>query len=100
MASDVAEIRQRIRIDAAHPSLPGHFPGQPVVPGVVLLDRVAAALERAGAGCFVRIGVVKFSAPLLPGQDADLVATRAGTRVRFRIEREGTSILTGEGELS
>jgi len=100
MASDVAEIRQRIRIDAAHPSLPGHFPGQPVVPGVVLLDRIASVLEGAGAGCFARIGVVKFSAPLLPEQDADLVATRVGARVRFQIEREGTPILTGEGELS
>jgi len=99
MAVDAAEIRQRIRVDAAHPSLPGHFPGQPVVPGVVLLDRIASAFEHAGGGCFVRIGVVKFSAPLLPEQDADLIGVRVGTRVRFRVEREGTSILTGEGEL-
>ena len=30
------------RIAADHPCLPGHFPGQPVVPGVVVLDRVLA----------------------------------------------------------
>ena len=32
-------------IAADHPSLPGHFPGQPVVPGVVVLERVLEAIE-------------------------------------------------------
>ena len=31
-------------IRANHPSLPGHFPGAPLVPGVVILDEVIAAL--------------------------------------------------------
>ncbi|RBC43168.1 hypothetical protein BRN41_12545, partial [Xanthomonas oryzae pv. oryzae] len=28
-----------------HPCLPGHFPGRPVVPGVVVLDHVLQAVE-------------------------------------------------------
>src|SRR3546814_2617840 len=32
-------------IAADHPSLPGHFPGRPLVPGVVVLDRVLDAIE-------------------------------------------------------
>ena len=31
-------------IHANHPTLPGHFPGAPLVPGVVILDEVLAAL--------------------------------------------------------
>jgi 3-hydroxymyristoyl/3-hydroxydecanoyl-(acyl carrier protein) dehydratase len=90
---------ERLRIAATHPSLPGHFPGRPVVPGVVLLDRVAAALERDG-GRLARLGAVKFLAPLLPEQDAELHLQRDGARVRFRIERDGVPILSGDGELA
>lgn len=94
------EIVEALRIPAGHPSLPGHFPGNPVVPGVVLLDRVAAAIEHAGGGRLARIAAVKFLAPLRPDEGAELRVTGEGSRVRFRIEREGSIILSGEGELA
>ena len=97
--SPAATISARIHIPAQHSSLPGHFPGHPIVPGVVLLDCIAAALERAGFGPLRRIHAVKFLAPLLPEQVAQLTATRIGARVSFRIDCEGTSILRGDGEL-
>ncbi|MDB5471097.1 MAG: acyl-CoA synthetase/AMP-acid ligase [Caulobacter sp.] len=34
-------------INPGHPALPGHFPGNPVVPGVVLLEHLLDALARA-----------------------------------------------------
>jgi 3-hydroxyacyl-[acyl-carrier-protein] dehydratase len=34
-------------IKADHPSLPGHFPGNPIVPGVVVLEHIVAALRRS-----------------------------------------------------
>ena len=70
-----------------------------VVPGVVLLDHVAAALEKGGAR-LARIGVVKFLTPLKPDEAATLAIARDGTRVTFRIDRDGTPILRGEGELA
>ena len=93
------ETHVSFRIEATHACLPGHFPGRPVVPGVVLLDRVAAALEQSGAGRLCRIDAVKFLAPLLPEQGVELHIARDGTRVRFRIERGGMPLLSGHGEL-
>lgn len=98
--TEAGTIVATIHISAQHPSLPGHFPGHPLVPGVVVLDRIAAALEGAGAGCFRRIVAVKFMAPLRPGQDAELRASVEGARVRFRVERDGATIVSGEGELA
>jgi 3-hydroxyacyl-[acyl-carrier-protein] dehydratase len=94
-----APVEETLRIASTHPALPGHFPGHPIVPGVVLLDRVAAALEQRGER-LVRIAVVKFMTPLEPDQDATLSIVRDGARVRFRIDRDGAPILRGEGELA
>jgi len=56
-------------IRANHPSLPGHFPGAPLVPGVVILDEVLAALiEWRQESQLTGIRMVKFLAPLPPDQ--------------------------------
>jgi 3-hydroxyacyl-[acyl-carrier-protein] dehydratase len=56
-------------IGADHPSLPGHFPGAPLVPGVVILDEIMAALFEWREECeLTGIRTVKFLAPLKPEQ--------------------------------
>ena len=56
-------------IHADHPSLPGHFPGTPLVPGVVILDEVVAALAEWRQNSHLSgIRSVKFLAPLKPEQ--------------------------------
>lgn len=56
-------------IDAAHPALPGHFPGNPVVPGVVILDAVLRALAQwQGGDAACEVKTTKFVSPLLPGE--------------------------------
>ena len=56
-------------IHADHPSLPGHFPGAALVPGVVILDEVIAALEEWRHDSQLSgIRSVKFLAPLNPEQ--------------------------------
>ncbi len=87
-------------IAAGHPSLPGHFPGAPVVPGVLLLDRLAAALEDSGAGRFARLDAVKFLTPLLPDQQAELRWRLDGRQLRFRLLRDGRELMRGSGELA
>ena len=80
-----------------HPSLPGHFPGQPVVPGVVVLDRVLDAIEAsAGPLGALRLPQVKFVQPLLPGEAADIALEAGEGRWRFRVTRDGQPIASGE----
>jgi 3-hydroxymyristoyl/3-hydroxydecanoyl-(acyl carrier protein) dehydratase len=84
-------------IPADHPSLPGHFPGQPIVPGVVVLDRVLEAIEDThGALGPLRLPQVKFAQPLLPGEVADIVLDGDAPRWRFRVLRAQTLIASGE----
>lgn len=90
-------------IPADHPCLPGHFPGQPIVPGVVVLDHVLAAIEsRHGALGALRMPQVKFLQPLLPEQTARIElqafsdADDAPPRWRFRVLRGDVLIASGE----
>lgn len=83
-----------------HPSLPGHFPGHPVVPGVVVLDRVFAAIEGAHphAGGW-RLPQVKFVQPLLPGEAARVELDGEAPRWRFRVVRQDGALLAA-GEVA
>ena len=92
------EYRENFSIDAAHPALPGHFPGRPVVPGVILLDRVAAALERWRGARIAGLAQVKFLRPLLPDQCVELVLEDGGTSMRFRILHGQATIASGSIE--
>lgn len=84
-------------IASDHPSLPGHFPGRPLVPGVVVLDRVIAAIEaQQGALGPVRLPQVKFLQPLLPGEAARIELDGAAPRWRFRVLRGETLIASGD----
>ena len=91
-------IVHALRIGADHPSLPGHFPGRPVVPGVVLLDAVVSHLRARLA----RIVQVKFVAPLLPEQDAriELDTDDSTHRARFRVLRNDTLLASGDLQLA
>lgn len=85
-------------IPHGHPALPGHFPGNPVVPGVLLLEHVISFLEASyGPQCSLRLPQVKFLQPLLPGQDAVVeLALRGPGSWRFRVLRDGAVLATGD----
>ena len=85
-------------IPADHPSLPGHFPGRPIVPGVVVLERVLEAIEAAHGSLQapLRLPQVKFAQPLLPGEQADIVLAGDAPRWRFRVLRGDVLLASGE----
>lgn len=62
-------LEWRLTITADHPSLAGHFPGNPIVPGVVILEEVVRAFEAWRPDQRpVGMPVVKFLAPLRPDE--------------------------------
>ena len=84
-------------IPADHPSLAGHFPDRPIVPGVVLLDRVIDAIEAIqGALPPLRLPQVKFLKPLLPGQIASVQLHGQAPRWRFRVLHGEDLLASGE----
>lgn len=89
-------------IGADHPSLPGHFPGAPLVPGVVILDEVVAALDEWRHGSQLSgIRSVKFLAPLKPEQPFAIslfAATKNAGEVSFCC-RAGERVIV-EGRLA
>jgi 3-hydroxymyristoyl/3-hydroxydecanoyl-(acyl carrier protein) dehydratase len=88
-------FEQPLRINVTHPALPGHFPGQPLVPGVVLLEQVALALRAWRGQRLARVVEAKFLAPLLPDEAATVRLTPAEARVRFEIRRDDTVLARG-----
>ena len=102
------EIQLTLQIPVDHPSFAGHFPGQPIVPGVVLLDEVmqAAARRLPGWDHASKVGMVipvcKFLQPVLPGATLDL-ALSPGTRpdaLNFKLQQAGQTVASGSLRLA
>jgi 3-hydroxyacyl-[acyl-carrier-protein] dehydratase len=89
-------------ISPDHPALSGHFPGNPIVPGALLLQRIENALQKLYPGERV-LGMdrVKFVAPAPIGRDFDIVFKERGTdSVGVEASFEGRVILTGAAVLA
>jgi 3-hydroxyacyl-[acyl-carrier-protein] dehydratase len=90
-------------IPADHPSLAGHFPSAPIVPGVVVLEEVVAALAKWRKGSkLTGIPSVKFIGPIKPGQSFivgfDLKNT-AGNQIDFCCRLDGRVVVEGRLEI-
>ena len=57
-----------------HPAFAGHFPGRPILPGVVLLDVVLQSITNSRGVNLdpCEIGLVKFLSPAQPGEALEI----------------------------
>ena len=81
-----------------HAAFAGHFPGTPILPGVVLLDialKVIAETYLLDLDC-CEIGSVKFLSPVHPGDTLTFQHERltSGT-IRFEIRSAETPVASG-----
>lgn len=84
------------QVPADHPCLPGHFPGRPVVPSVVLLDFVLEAVGQAHPGRRpAGLPMVKFLRPVRPGQDVAIHLQAAGDRIGVSCTVDAQEVLRG-----
>ena len=97
-----------LQIAPDHPAFAGHFPGAPIVPGVVLLDAaVHAALQMSRSstaseeepgplGDSCQISSAKFLSPVGPGETLKIsLDTTAAGSARFEISSGGRTVATG-----
>ena len=80
-----ARVEATIAIAQDHPAFAGHFPGQPVVPAVVLLAEALAAIEAATgrAPHEWRLSGAKFLQAVGPGARLTLMHEEARGGRRF-----------------
>lgn len=81
-----------------HPAFAGHFPGTPILPGVVLLDMALQAIA-ATSGIVLQqctINAVKFLSPALPGETLNIAhSLQDNGTVRFDISTAARKIASG-----
>lgn len=91
-------IIAEIVIPTDHPTFSGHFPGAPIVPGVVLLDETLHAIARLSGVVVERctLSAVKFRNVVRPGRAVTLHYDFVGAGgVRFELRSGATIVASG-----
>jgi 3-hydroxymyristoyl/3-hydroxydecanoyl-(acyl carrier protein) dehydratase len=87
-----------LQIAAEHPTADGHFPGNPIIPGALLLAEVLRCIEQAEGARFISCNVktAKFLHPARPGDMVEIEYSRSalGT-IEFQCAVSGTRVLSG-----
>lgn len=88
-------------VDLHHPAFAGHFPGAPILPGVVVLDMVLQWAETVTGSVAGQIGNAKFLSPVRPGEvlSMALVCTTPES-ARFDITCDSRKVATGQLRLT
>jgi 3-hydroxyacyl-[acyl-carrier-protein] dehydratase len=91
-----AEYRWQVPVD--HPAFAGHFPGRPIVPGVVLLDRAILFAETmlGQPGLNWQVGNAKFFSPVDPEEALTFaLTTKANGSIAFAVRAAERDVASG-----
>jgi 3-hydroxyacyl-[acyl-carrier-protein] dehydratase len=94
-------LRRTFEIAVDHPGFDGHFPGQPVLPGVALLAEVleAARAEPALCACLGAspvLATVKFTGPARPGASLAVEFVVGARMLAWRVDEGGRAVASGQ----
>ncbi|MEY2573110.1 MAG: 3-hydroxyacyl-[acyl-carrier-protein] dehydratase [Verrucomicrobiota bacterium] len=105
-------VDARTWFDADDPMLAGHFPGNPIVPGVILTEALAQTAGIAAASGYSEqarprfllsaIRTMKFLQAVPPGKKIDLRADKIGateTLLQFKVSASVEGAPAAEGQL-
>jgi 3-hydroxymyristoyl/3-hydroxydecanoyl-(acyl carrier protein) dehydratase len=88
-----------ITFAADHPVAAGHFPGNPIIPGALLLDEILCVLGGPAGGPLV-IKSAKFFRPLRPGETVRVEwRDLAGGVQKFECRLSGADALVAVGTI-
>ncbi|HEY7239201.1 MAG TPA: hypothetical protein VH600_08545 [Burkholderiales bacterium] len=81
-----------------HPASRGHFEGNPIIPGAVLLSEALLAIELSIGALRAPFAIssAKFLHPARPGDRMVIEFSRSGGEVSFSCAVEGRIVLTGQ----
>ena len=105
-------VQARTSFEANDPMFEGHFPGKPIVPGVILTEALAQAAGIAAAAGYSdsetplfllsAIRTMKFFQPVRPGDRIDLRAEKiaaTGGLIQFKVMASVEGATVAEGQL-
>ncbi|CAC9600211.1 hypothetical protein [uncultured Gammaproteobacteria bacterium] len=84
-------------VNNEHPSLPGHFPNNPIVPGAIIIEKVIQKLSELETPKEVTtLLAIKFIKPILPNQKvAVLCKNISPTLLSFECSTDGKVSVLG-----
>lgn len=83
-----------VEIRPDHQAFPGHFPGNPILPGAVIAELVAAAAEEMGLSVS-SIESIKFGLPITSGGLLRIEIAQDGPIARFKCLKEEQVVASG-----
>jgi 3-hydroxymyristoyl/3-hydroxydecanoyl-(acyl carrier protein) dehydratase len=89
------EVVTSVRMPIDHPALEGHFPGRPIMPGVLLLDAIVrAAQSRFAVAELSVVPRAKFLRPIAGGAEVTIRLRLSPPRRIAYEARVGTEIVS------